>query len=302
MYFKYDLKTLPNVRYIGQVTYKQPWSHFDRCINEFILYIMVSGDMYIKEADNCFHLTAGDFLLLEPNKNHIGYKPATCSYYFVHFSHSQLYETFINECELIKLLLEKRKLSFSSDYLSTDVDKTQEIYIPKKFSYSNPPLLSKIFSKLTSSISDYNSLLEHYKLQCSLKLSEILLLTSRELLNQKTTLVQQNNSKSEILTHRILNYINREYSSKITSSILEKEFELNYDYMNRVFKKHTGYTINNFVNVVRINKAKEILSTTSCKVYEAGYLVGIDNPYYFSRLFKKISGESPVKYIKQIMS
>lgn len=52
--------------------------------------------------------------------------------------------------------------------------------------------------------------------------------------------------------------------------------------------------------MVRINKAKEIIETTPLKFSEIGYLIGIDNPYYFSKLFKKYAGITPTQYCEKM--
>ncbi len=300
MYFKIDLNIIPKVRYIGHVTYNFPWIHFDRTIDEFILYIIESGEMYIEENDKKHHLLPGDCFLLEPNKLHRGYKEACCSYYFIHFKHSSLNTSSLDKNKICDYLLDERTNSLSSDIFSESISTSYSSYYPKMFTIKNEALLSEISSSLTSAIDCYNSKLEHYKLTSSIKLLEVLILIIREFISDEKNLSVNKSPKSSYLTNSLLNYLNREYLNKITSELLEKEFELNYDYMNRVFKKNTGFTIKNYVNVVRINKAKEILATTSCNVREAGYLVGIDNPYYFSRLFKQITGTSPLKYIKSL--
>jgi len=300
MFFEIDLNIIPKVRYIGHVTYNFPWIHFERVIDEFILYIIESGEMYIEEDDKKHHLLPGDCFLLEPNKLHRGYKEACCSYYFIHFKHSSLITSSLNKDKICDYLLEERTNSLSSDIFSETISTSYRSYYPKMFTVKNETFFSKISSVLTSAIDYYNSKLEHYKLTSSVKLLEVLILIISEFISGEKNLEVNQSPKSSYLTNALLNYLNREYLIKITSQLLEKEFELNYDYMNRVFKKNTGFTIKNYVNVVRINKAKEILATTSCKVREAGYLVGIDNPYYFSRLFKQITGTSPLKYIKSL--
>ncbi|MHB8130504.1 MAG: helix-turn-helix transcriptional regulator, partial [Mobilitalea sp.] len=73
-------------------------------------------------------------------------------------------------------------------------------------------------------------------------------------------------------------------------------FEGNFDYLNRCFKKMTGYTIFAYLNLIRINKAKELILSTHMRFNEIGYLVGIESPYYFSRLFRKTVGKTPTEY------
>ncbi len=83
--FYYNSEVLPQVRLIGKVRYAEPWIHFARCIDEYLIYIIRDGDMYIKENGTKYHLKKNDFLVLEPNMSHEGYEKATCNYYYIHF-------------------------------------------------------------------------------------------------------------------------------------------------------------------------------------------------------------------------
>ncbi|HEY8528109.1 MAG TPA: helix-turn-helix domain-containing protein [Paenibacillaceae bacterium] len=53
-------------------------------------------------------------------------------------------------------------------------------------------------------------------------------------------------------------------------------------------------------NRVRINKAKELIQATHLGIGEIGYLVGISDPYYFSKLFKKMVGLPPMQHYKKV--
>lgn len=57
----------------------------------------------------------------------------------------------------------------------------------------------------------------------------------------------------------------------------------------------TGLSVNEYIRVVRLNKAKELLSTGRYNVGEVAYMVGFSDPKYFSTCFKKQFGVSPSK-------
>lgn len=61
-------------------------------------------------------------------------------------------------------------------------------------------------------------------------------------------------------------------------------------------KTLTGYSMNDYLNNVRINKAKEYLISTDKKMTEVSELVGFNNSRYFSTVFKKIAGISPTRF------
>ena len=49
MLLNYDTTVLPRVRMMGRVRYHEPWCHFSRVIDEYILYVIRDGDMYLEE-------------------------------------------------------------------------------------------------------------------------------------------------------------------------------------------------------------------------------------------------------------
>lgn len=71
---------------------------------------------------------------------------------------------------------------------------------------------------------------------------------------------------------------------------------LNEKYFTNKFTKEAGETFSEYLASVRVQKAKQLLRTTSFKVYEIAEMVGYHNVESFNRAFKKISGVSPTKY------
>ncbi|GFZ33863.1 AraC family transcriptional regulator [Clostridium zeae] len=292
-----DTSIVPAVRLIGHIDYIKPWKHFNRTINEYILYIVKSGELYIREGNVEYHLNKGDTLLLEPNIEHRGYKEASCHYYYFHFKHPKISHLNTKSYdEIAKNLMNKRKASLHSEYLSELSDTNPEFYLPKNYHYEDE---NELMTLLVNADSDYYHKYEGYKTMASLKLLEILIRISRNYTSTKIENSQPQFSKAFVKCRNIQHYLNSNYQNKITSSDIEQNFESNYDYLNRVFQQMTGYTIINYLNTIRINRAKDLLDATPLKISEVGYLVGIDDPYYFSKLFKKIAGTTPSNYIKQ---
>lgn len=104
--------------------------------------------------------------------------------------------------------------------------------------------------------------------------------------------VQEERSVVDQLKEFIDNNINKE----ITRKMLEDAVHLNRDYLNRLFKKETGVSLAEYIVEKKMETAKELLVMTDLSVGEVGYWVGYENFSYFSRYFKKITGDSPASY------
>ena len=74
---------------------------------------------------------------------------------------------------------------------------------------------------------------------------------------------------------------------------------MNEQYLMRVFKKETGYSILQFIAEQRINLAKELLEKTDYPVTVVANTVGYSNYSYFTKIFKNNTGYTPVAYRQQ---
>lgn len=73
---------------------------------------------------------------------------------------------------------------------------------------------------------------------------------------------------------------------------------LNEKYFTNRFTKETGETFSSYTTGLRMQKAKELLKTTSFKIYEIAEMSGYHNVEHFNRMFKKLNGVSPAQYRK----
>lgn len=86
------------------------------------------------------------------------------------------------------------------------------------------------------------------------------------------------------------------YSHNLTIKELAAEVYLSPTYLSYLFKQRTGFTINDYITSIRIDKAKEMLKDPKNNLYNIAHAVGYHEPAYFSRIFKKYTGKSPSKY------
>ena len=93
-------------------------------------------------------------------------------------------------------------------------------------------------------------------------------------------------------------YLNRNFSKELSLDSLASSFSISKYHLCRSFKKYTGFTLNEYVTQLRIERAKELLRTTALPANQIGGLVGIPDENYFYRLFRRHTGQSPHKYRK----
>jgi len=65
------------------------------------------------------------------------------------------------------------------------------------------------------------------------------------------------------------------------------------DHFRRLFKEDTGKTPVQYLLGIRIDYAKDLLRNSTLNVKSISQMCGFDDPYYFSRVFKKLTGKSP---------
>lgn len=295
MLLSYNADLLPKVRMLGQIRYSEPWIHFPRRINEYILYVIRDGNLYLREDGVQYHLTAGDFFILEPGLLHEGYQKAPCDYYYAHFTHPEIGRV-TDENEAMALLMEKRRKSLIS-YNLDENDPTDPItYLPKHFHLSG----GEFKSVLHAALECYDSREEHYKRRTSAQLHSFLLQVAHDHLLAQNSVRGKRLRKSEMVAEQLLYYLNQNYAKRLTSQDIEELFEVNFDYLNRVFSKLTGSPIFTYLNMLRIYNAKQLIATTDLPFSEIAYLVGIEDRYYFSKLFRKLTGVSPTEYYKEV--
>ena len=103
-------------------------------------------------------------------------------------------------------------------------------------------------------------------------------------------------SKHTPLVQNIQKYIDYNLEFNINSSQIAKFFHYNKRYIGQLFKKETGLTISEFINIQRIKLAKNLLVNTDDSIINISLKVGFNNVTYFNRIFKKISGFTPTQY------
>lgn len=95
-------------------------------------------------------------------------------------------------------------------------------------------------------------------------------------------------------------FIEENYSERLTLEDIANEVHVNKAYLNRTFKAQTGENLFEYINRLKIKKAKIYIKKYNKKIYEVAQLLGFEDTAYFSRIFKKYEGISPKEYEKKV--
>ena len=93
-----------------------------------------------------------------------------------------------------------------------------------------------------------------------------------------------------------IGYLEQHFDSNISLDSMCAVLSVSKNYFCYLFKRETGENIWSCLTQIRLKQSKKLLLTTDYKSYEIAYMVGYDNPSYFSRLFKKCTGYTPNEY------
>ena len=92
-------------------------------------------------------------------------------------------------------------------------------------------------------------------------------------------------------------YIQKNYATEITLSLLAQMHSVSPEHLSRRFKKETGFGFNEYVTLIRLQRAEYMLSESpNVSVSEVAYSCGFNDSNYFSDKFKKEYGVSPLKF------
>lgn len=101
------------------------------------------------------------------------------------------------------------------------------------------------------------------------------------------------NTLSRERVNQILQYVDEHYAERIKLDDLVEIVHINKYYICKIFQQYTGRTFLEYVNLVRIQKAVELLLSTNDSITAVAFSTGFQDINYFSRLFKRVMGISP---------
>lgn len=150
------------------------------------------------------------------------------------------------------------------------------------------------FSLLNEAIAELDAKPAAYQIVVKSKLHTLFTLLARTFLPHQLA----NKPVETYSSHRdrfkgLIQQVETNFKYKITIEQAAKQVNLNPYHFCKLFKKLTGRTFIEYVNVCRMNEAERLLRDSSHTITEISSTVGCENPNYFTKLFKQYKGMTP---------
>lgn len=239
-----------------------------RKIKHHELFLVTAGKGYINTENKKYSLKQGMLFYLKPNILHCIESDLSepLNFLSVHFS-------FVH-------------VNFHDDKWDlTTENKALEFPTMQEFKNHYPTFYT--FKKL---VETWSIKLPAYEFLCKTILQKLLFEIYDNLKRQNT------NYSTTLKVEKIIKYLHENINRSVTLKELSELVSLSPSYLSRTFKDTTGYSIIEFFNKMKIDKAEALIIVGDKKIKEISESLGFKDEFYFSRLFKKIEGVSPKEF------
>lgn len=115
-------------------------------------------------------------------------------------------------------------------------------------------------------------------------------------LNDSSLLPSSTQQTSKEIVMLVQKFIHTNYRSPIDLNTLSTQFGFSSSYLTKIFVKHANISPLKYLTEYRMTIAKQLFSNPDLSIKSVAELCGYPDPFHFSKLFKKITGESPASY------
>ncbi|OMF26248.1 AraC family transcriptional regulator [Paenibacillus sp. FSL H8-0548] len=275
----------PLVRDIGVNRTESLYTHPNRVADFDVFLFVVHGCMQVIEEGTEYFVKENEHLFLKKGIHHWGL-PATLpgtTWYWIHFD----------------LPLDEQ-MNYREHAPLPEIEYYQRdhyqylIPMPK---YGSSAFHSDLEPRLRALTADYFKPAEHRMVHVSLRVCQLFLELQKEVAQQGNGPLK---SKTDTISSRVMSFLLEHAEGDFDSLSISAHMNLNYSYLSSMFKEQTGQTIVEAHARLRMGKAIEWMRNSTLNVSEISEKLGYRNPYYFSRVFKKILGQSPSSYMQQL--
>jgi len=103
-------------------------------------------------------------------------------------------------------------------------------------------------------------------------------------------------SKNNEIIKKAILYISDNFNTSIALEDVASHVHLHPSYLSTMFKQSTGSSFREYLNMVRIEESKRLLSNTDFSIIDIAIAIGFEDQSYFSKVFKKYTGLTPKQF------
>lgn len=267
-----EADVVASILYITDIGYyPKAWHHFrerTEAIDQYVFIYCMEGKGWYRLRDHEYKIASNQYFILPAGETH-AYGANTenpWTIYWIHFK-GKLASEFARQAASpieIKPGIHSR--------ISNRIDLFEEIFHTLEMGYSRENLLYAC------------SIFYHY-------------LGTLRYLQQYRDVASGDKEKTDIITAAI-HFMKENIEKKLSLGEIAQHIGYSPSHFSVLFNQRTGYPPLTYFNQLKIQKACQLLDFTDMKINQICYKIGIGDSYYFSRLFHKVMGMSPMKYKK----
>ena len=106
-------------------------------------------------------------------------------------------------------------------------------------------------------------------------------------------------NQHDLVYQTIVQFLSENYLRRLTLTTISEELHYSISYISQIFSAKNERSVMQYVQFLKINKAKELLENTTKSIMEIAEIVGFEDSNYFTNVFRKLTGVSPRNYRKK---
>ncbi|UPK46788.1 AraC family transcriptional regulator [Paenibacillus pabuli] len=274
----------PLLAAIGHTEWQPGMQHAQRSFDVFDLIVCAKGALYMEEDGHRYEIAEGMMLVLEPGKDHRGYRPTDVQteVYWIHF-----------QLPSVQKMILKEKTTWEQPLLQQtdqDIEAPPGVIEIPKFAAVDLRNLEPLMKEM---LDLHHVLTRQRSFELHVLLGQFLLQL------QKGMRQNSPQARSYFLSEKVAKYIGQRLEQPFDSGMMERDLLYHFDYLARCLKQYTGMSPLQYRHHLQIEKAKRLLSHSELPLKRIGELCGLQDHNYFTRLFKRQTSLTPGEYRKK---
>ena len=292
--FEIPLSPILKVSRMNKQTLGPKFRHVTRVINEYILYIIKSGELRIMQNGEELILLPGDMYIFNLGEFQEPCEKVECEFYYIHFDTEGVVEMNMTDAQYSDYIWQRNANFLKEDIYTVSSYNHIKVLLKQKMHFDDMKVIESFLRRIDANRIEYGYNTPEWRLNISNVASRLLMRIEDKCFETNNKDLSKKNGRVYDNVKKIIEYIEEHYRENFDSKCIERDLLINFDYANRIFKKHFDYSIIKYRNRLRINTAKMLLGEKS--IQEITNEMGFSDVYYFSRCFKKFEGVSPAEY------